>query len=329
MQQRSLQIQFEEEQDRIASAREDFEIDAAATPEIQDEETPIKETNLNEEIVIVKRGRPAKKRTEKELSKEWEDEEIEILINFWSQCDPLFNCKIPSYHNRDERSKALEFIRGKLSESSIIVTSKQISDKLTSLRTYFWAEKRKMESSKKSGAGRNELYFSKWRFYEPLMFLSDSFTPRQTESSYSAQENSYPSQETTPNSARAKRGRPSPMEEVIPIMKAALNKMDESSVNKMPPPRESSNTEDQLFADLICKMMTDIPESFEKATLKLSIQNQIIHLKFVARDQHPPPSPLVSHQSVSPPSPMMQYRAGFQGSDIFQNQHRYPRQEII
>ena len=53
MQQKSLQIQLEEEQDRIASAREDFEIDAAyATPEIQDE-TSIKETNPSEESATV------------------------------------------------------------------------------------------------------------------------------------------------------------------------------------------------------------------------------------------------------------------------------------
>ena len=69
MQQKSLQIQLEEEQYRIASAREDFEIDAAyATPEIEDDEsyeTSIKETNPSEESVTVKDWRPAKKRTEK------------------------------------------------------------------------------------------------------------------------------------------------------------------------------------------------------------------------------------------------------------------------
>ena len=45
-------------------------------------------------------------------------------------------------------------------------TVKHISDKLTSPRTYYECEKRKVESSKRSGAGNGYLPFSKWRLFD-------------------------------------------------------------------------------------------------------------------------------------------------------------------
>ena len=177
------------------------------------------------EPVVTKRGRPSKKRPakEKDPTKEWDDTEVELLIALWSQCDALVKYKQPEYHNRDERSKAFNFIQAELQNNGITATPKQISEKMTSLRTYFGAEKRKLETSKKAGAGRNEVSFSKWRFYESLMFLADSFSPKPTESN-------LPHGDTTPGSGSSSsetgKRKKSQMDEIVPIMKAALNKMD-------------------------------------------------------------------------------------------------------
>ena len=79
----------------------------------------------------------------------------------WVQCESLSNHKSQEYHNKDARSRSFQFIQNKLLEHEITATVKPISDKLTSLRTYYGAEKRKVESSKRSRAGRGDLRFSK------------------------------------------------------------------------------------------------------------------------------------------------------------------------
>ena len=108
-----------------------------------------------------------------------------ILIETWSRIDQLYNCQHPKYHLRDEKLKSIEKIRSTLIEKGIEVTAKQITDKLLSLRNYYSAERRKEEAAaRKSGSGRDDLYQSKWQFYRHLVFLKDTFTPRNTESNY-------------------------------------------------------------------------------------------------------------------------------------------------
>lgn len=53
--------------------------------------------------------------------------------------------------------------------------------KLNSLRTYYNKEKRKVEASKKSGAATEELYVSKWTYYDTLdQFLQNQALPRKS-----------------------------------------------------------------------------------------------------------------------------------------------------
>lgn len=241
----------------------------------------------------IKRGRPAKKNQEKDPPREWDDDEVELLINLWSQHECLYNCKVPEYHNKDERSKAQQAIKEKLKEHDVDVTCKQIADKLGGLRTYFGAEKRKIESSAKSGAGRHELYFSKWRFYESLVFLADSFTPRQTESNLCSNQPQPPTR--TPANSN-KKGKYSATEEVvIPLMQAALEKMDAPS---LPPVVEKNKTEDEKFCELVCEMLSGIPENLEKAMLKINIQSQIVQLKFKSFQS---PNQSIHSTPISPP----------------------------
>ena len=141
------------------------------------------EEDINQNVNITKksRGRP-KKAIGGESSVAWSDEDINLLITAWQDEEVLYNVKHALYFRKDEKEKALERVCVKLAEH-ITVTSKQVSDNITSLKTYFGAEKRKVDNSaRKSGSGTNELYRPKWQFYEQLIFLSDSFTPRGTES---------------------------------------------------------------------------------------------------------------------------------------------------
>ena len=96
--------------------------------------------------------------------------------------DTTFNCKHPKYHLRDEKMKSLHKIKGILHENGIEVTVKQITDKIHSLRKNYFAERCKEEAaSKKSGSLRDDLYTSKWLFFQPLSFLRNNLILRVTE----------------------------------------------------------------------------------------------------------------------------------------------------
>ena len=54
--------------------------------------------------------------------------------------------------------------------------------KINALRTYFVAEKNKIEQSKVSGAGSSGIYKSRWQFYESLLLLANFVTYGNTQS---------------------------------------------------------------------------------------------------------------------------------------------------
>ena len=85
-----------------------------------------------------KRGRPAR-----HTDIEWIDEDVYILVNLWSKHGCLFNSKDPHYANKNSRTKALDQIVESLIAEGIQVTSKQVQEKLTKLRNYYGAERRR------------------------------------------------------------------------------------------------------------------------------------------------------------------------------------------
>ena len=54
---------------------------------------------------------------------------------------------------------------------------KIIEEKLSKLRNYYGAERRKEENSKVSGSGTDSVYTSSWQFYASLHFFKDNLTP--------------------------------------------------------------------------------------------------------------------------------------------------------
>ena len=63
--------------------------------------TDIIRPNLQQQTPQNRRGRPAvKKKGEQDISKSWTDDEIEILMNLWVQCESLSNHKSQEYHNK-------------------------------------------------------------------------------------------------------------------------------------------------------------------------------------------------------------------------------------
>ena len=82
------------------------------------------------------------------------------------------------YHNKVEKSNAVEALRERLEEARITASTRQICDKLTTLRNYYGAVKRKSDSLKRQGFEGDEAYYCRWQFYQPLSFLEGTFSPR-------------------------------------------------------------------------------------------------------------------------------------------------------
>ena len=117
----------------------------------------------------------------KKGDKDWQDDETHVLIELWAKHECLFNSKHPQYLNKHSRAKAIDkIIEGLKEENFDEINAKQVQEKLTKLRNYYGAERRKEEKSKVSGSGTDSLYVSSWRFYESLHFLKDNLTPRAT-----------------------------------------------------------------------------------------------------------------------------------------------------
>ena len=250
-----------------------------------------------------KRTEPKKKR------KEWDDEEIMLLIEAWKNEEVLYNIKHPFYYLKEAKSKAIVNIKRKLEAQNITVSIKTIIEKITNLRNYFGAQMRMVDASRKSGAGPGETYKSKWKFFRHLTFLRENLTHRTTKG-YLA-ENALESHAATAESSRdlpivvvTTSNKEIPRKDEVVIKdtqcaketshKCKRKRLDSPiHITTAPPktiPVESrqniqitnqslSKNKDELYTDLIANMLHEIPECPEKDLLKLEIQHNIIQLK--------------------------------------------------
>ena len=114
----------------------------------------------------------------KKRSRTWgHDDTLTIL---WSQCEVLFNVKHSNYLDKNCRINALNRISEALKEQGLDFSAEEISSKMHSLRVYFSAQRNKLISSRRSGAGTEDFHKINWTFYESLMFLNDDLVSRVT-----------------------------------------------------------------------------------------------------------------------------------------------------
>ena len=109
---------------------------------VYSEENETQSQVLSESSVTLgkKRGRPIKKG-----DKEWQDEEIDVLIELWGKYECLFNLKHQLYMRKNARAKAIKKI---IETLKIEATTKQVQEKLSKLCHYYGAERCKEESWK-------------------------------------------------------------------------------------------------------------------------------------------------------------------------------------
>ena len=91
------------------------------------------------------------------------DSDVRDLIYMWQQEECLCNTQNKHYHNFTKQNSALERI-----SVEIHVPVKELSKKMAGLRSYYGQLKQKVNSSKKSGAGTDEIFQPQWTFYDDM-----------------------------------------------------------------------------------------------------------------------------------------------------------------
>lgn len=239
------------------------------------------------------RGRPRKTQFDDDIT--WPNDVIFYLIDLWRDNGVLYNPKFPNFHSKEEHTKAIKNIQAALSLIGFNVPLKLIHGKLGYLKSYFCKERCKMKVSSNSD-NHSMPYVTKWRFYDKLMFL-DRFVPARTK----------PQSHTLTNSLQSTRS-----QEVYSLSHGNedLGDSGERPVDvstdyneQMPvvtpcePATETkTNTEildvsygipvksdDDVFADLIGRMIKKVEDGEYKDMLKLSIQQMIVQATYNAQ----------------------------------------------
>ena len=229
----------------------------------------------------------------KEKSWIWRENMVEVLISFWESEELLYNINHSDYHNKDKRKDAVERISVKLGEYGFIPapTGNAITEKINSLRIYYVAQRNKLEHSKLSGVSEVDSFKVKWKYFESLSFLNDNVTPRynhynlkrrleQNESDYI----DYTKQEVPSfceprlhASRRLSEAIESPPHsfELNPLPPVEYEQTTTQPVNVLP-----SKSADILFAEMVGKLLQNIPNGAAKDMLKIDIQKMIFQTQY-------------------------------------------------
>lgn len=98
----------------------------------------------------------------------WDDETVFKLIELFEKKRILWDCSTKDYKNKIKKNDAWEEISNALAIPKTDVENK--------IRSQFARERKKMLSTKTTGAGAADIKKSKWKFYEELIFLQCTTT---------------------------------------------------------------------------------------------------------------------------------------------------------
>lgn len=243
-------------------------------------------------------GRPSSKG---EAAKRWRDEETIELIKLWQANDVLYNNKNTLYFSKEEREKTVREIQNILAARNIHATFEQIWDKLTNLKCYYGSQKREIEH-KRSMEFKD--YESPWKFYSYLSFLDDHLIPRKKRDAYNSPHNDFklkqpkrprfigesviydvkcspsPSMVHTYSSPPEHSASASFWSDQPPPSMAAITSTTSNVTTTTTSPSDLSKSEDATFCELMCKMLNQIPESEEKALLKIELQQRVVACRY-------------------------------------------------
>lgn len=109
------------------------------------------------------------KSIEDKSSREWDDHEVEILIDFYKEHNFLWDHHMEQYKDRNLRDATLNKLLDMLSGRTI----EDIKNHWHTLKTIFDRENKREEGSKRSGAGTDSVYKPNWKFYDSMQFTKE------------------------------------------------------------------------------------------------------------------------------------------------------------
>ena len=143
-------------QNVIDNMDQDIDNEAAVGRELEEKTPTSKQTQKSQ----------TKSKKSKEDARRWSNQKTESLISLWSERSVLYDARHPKYFNQNERDKLLSEMAEKLN-----IPTRDILAKMDNLRSYYSKQNGMIVSSKKSGAGSNQIYKPKWMWFEQLAFL--------------------------------------------------------------------------------------------------------------------------------------------------------------
>lgn len=103
----------------------------------------------------------------------------------YGQHENLYNVRHPDYKDRVKRSKSLYAIQERLKEVDASLTIEGIKTKIHGLRSQYLKEMSMVKASKRSGAGRDDVYVPNLWCFSLLEFLGPFVSSRPSSSSLS------------------------------------------------------------------------------------------------------------------------------------------------
>lgn len=109
----------------------------------------------------------------------WGEEKTLLFVTFYRSYECLWNTKSTMYKNNIARNNAYEALLKDMNDPNLTV--KMVKTKIKNLRSVYHVEVKKINSSKRSGAGANEVYkpSMSW-FTEMASFMGDVDDYRET-----------------------------------------------------------------------------------------------------------------------------------------------------
>lgn len=109
-------------------------------------------------------------------------EKLEEFIDLYRKLPCLWQIKSKEYHIRDKKNAAYQQLVDVLKEIEPDANRESVIRKINTYRTNYRKEQKKVENSKKSGAGINDVYVPSLWYYDKLHFIRDQETPRTSQS---------------------------------------------------------------------------------------------------------------------------------------------------
>lgn len=99
------------------------------------------------------------------------------FIELLREQEVLWKIKHKDYHNQIKRTGCYEILLRKMKEVDPSADIGKVQKKINNLRTVFRKELKKVESSRASGSGTDNIYVPKLWYYENLRFLKEQEQP--------------------------------------------------------------------------------------------------------------------------------------------------------